>query len=159
MTTTTPAAGIAGLDELPAKDQIAIGTTLTRLLGGFSRRNADLLKGVYSDDADWVNAFGSEKKGGPEIIDYLRGLFADQNFDNGQLVAAPHSVLRRITDDVVTVSTHLQISGQGLVGGGAIPLRDNHSLRILHKQPDGSWLIVSEMYSASRTDQTYVNHS
>ncbi|WP_156374187.1 hypothetical protein [Cellulomonas sp. Leaf334] len=44
-------------------------------------------------------------------------------------------------------------------GGGAIPLRDNHSLHVLRRQTDGSWLIVSEMYSDSRTDHSYAHHS
>jgi hypothetical protein len=47
------------------------------------------------------------------------------------------------------------MEGQGLVGGGTIPLRDNFSLRVLQRQPDGRWQIVSEMYMDARTDQTY----
>jgi ketosteroid isomerase-like protein len=53
----------------------------------------------------------------------------------------------------------LRIEGQGLVGGGAIPVRDNHSLRILQKQADGRWLIVSEMYMDANTQQSYSGHS
>ncbi len=158
-THSTPAPDLPGLDQLPARDQIAVGTTLTRLLGGFTRRDVDLLVGVYSDDADWVNAFGSRKRGGPAIIEYLRGLFADAHFDEGELTGPPESSLRRVTEDVVVVSTHLQIRGQGLVGGGTIDLRDNNSVHVLHRQPDGRWLIVSEIYSDSRTDQSYAHHS
>src|SRR5262249_36117522 len=111
---------------------------------------------VYSDDADWVNAFGTVKKGGPAIVEYLRGLFADPNFARGRQVAPPESTFRRLTDDVVTVFAHLRVEGQGLVGGGEIPRRDNYSLRILQRQPDGRWLIVSEMFMDARTDVTYV---
>ena len=118
-TNTTPQLDLDGLDTLPEADQLAVFTTLGALLNGFQQRNADALDAVYSDDADWVNAFGSVKHGRAEIVDYLRGLFADDNFNDGQLVAPPQSTIRRITDDVVTVSTHLQIRGQGLVGGGA----------------------------------------
>ena len=60
---------------------------------------------------------------------------------------------------MVAVSTHLQIRGQGLVDGGEIALRDNHSLRVLTRRADGTWRIVSEMYMDARTDTTYVNHS
>jgi ketosteroid isomerase-like protein len=66
----------------------------------------------------------------------------------------PASAVKRVTADVV-VSVHTQIRGQGLVGGGAIPLRDNRSLHVLARQPDGGWKIVSEMY----TDVTYAHHS
>ena len=158
-TNQTPQLDLAGLDAFPEADQLAVFTTLGALLNGFQQRNADALDAVYSDDADWVNAFGSVKKGRVEIVDHLRGLFADINFNDGQLVAPPQSTIRRITDDVVTVSTHLQISGQGLVGGGTIELRDNHSLRILVRQADGTWRVVSEIYMDARTDDTYVNHS
>jgi hypothetical protein len=102
-----------------------------------------------------VNAFGTVKKGSGEIVPYLNGLFADANFDAGERVAPPHSALRILGNDAVAVSTHLQVKGQRLVGGGIIPLRDNYSLRILQKQADGTWLIVSEMYMDARQDQTY----
>ena len=106
--------GLEGLDVVPEPDQAEIVTTLGALFTGFAQRNADLLNDVYTADADWVNAFGSVKNGGPEIVGYLRGLFADQNFSDGQLAAPPRSVLRVVTNEVVIVSTHLQVAGQGL---------------------------------------------
>lgn len=154
---TTPA--LPGLAALPGPDQAAVAATLGRLMRGFTERNADLLDGIYTDDADWVNAFGSVKKGNAEIVQYLRGLFGDANFDAGQLLAPPTTHLQKVTDDVVVVSTALQVAGQLLVGGSEIALRDNHSVRVLARQDDGRWLIVSEMYSDSRTDQSYINHT
>lgn len=53
------------------RSQDAIGVTLMALLSGFQERNADKLVGVYSADADWVNAFGSVKRGVDEIVEYL----------------------------------------------------------------------------------------
>lgn len=117
------------------------------------------MNGVYSEDADWVNAFGSVKKGSSQIIPYLEGLFADANFDAGKVLAPPQSELRVLSETIVTVSTRLQLAGQLLVGGGEIALRNNHSLRILQKQSDGGWLVVSEMYMDARQDQSYAGHS
>ena len=108
---------IEGIETLAATDRDQVLTTLGALFGGFAARDADMLAGVYSDDADWVNAFGSMKKGNVEIVTYLRGLFADGNFNAGRLVAPPKSRLRTLTSDIATVSTHLQVQGQGLVGG------------------------------------------
>ena len=71
------------LAALPVRDQESVMRTLESLRTGFMNRDADALVDVYSDDADWINAFGSVKKGGSEIVDYLRGLFADANFDAG----------------------------------------------------------------------------
>jgi uncharacterized protein (TIGR02246 family) len=150
---------LPGLEAMPPEDQKAIGATLSALLGGFSKRDAAMLEAVYSDDADWVNAFGTVRTGRAEIVAHLRGLFADANFDAGKLVAPPESRLRRLSDTVVAVSTHLRITGQGLVGGGTIDLRDNHSLHILQRQPDGRWLVVSDMYMDARPDQTYAGGS
>ena len=42
---------------------------------------------------------------------------------------------------------------------GEIEMRDNHSLRVLHRQTDGSWLIASEMYNDANREQTYSGNS
>jgi uncharacterized protein (TIGR02246 family) len=147
------------IEDMPAADAKAISKTLQTLFIGFTQRNADLLTTVYADDVDWVNAFGSVKHGRKAVIAYLHGLFADQNFNDGALMAPPQNHLRRLTDDIVTVSSHLKIAGQGLVDGGSIPVRDNHSLHVLQKQTDGQWFIVSEIYMDANTQQSYAGHS
>jgi len=143
------------ISSLPQADQDAIGATLISLLTGFRERDAEQLAGIYTPDADWVNAFGSVKKGGAEIVAYLRGLFADDNFNAGTLKAPPETTIRVLTPEVVLVSAHLQVDGQKLVGGGEIEVRDNYSLRVLQRQKDGSWLIVSEMYNDANREQSY----
>jgi uncharacterized protein (TIGR02246 family) len=147
------------LSSLPQHDQEAITTTLMSLLSGFRERDADALVNVYSADADWVNAFGSVKRGATEIVEYLRGLFADDNFNAGTLKAPPETSFRVLTPEVLLVNAHLQVEGQKLVSGGEIDLRDNHSLRVLQRQSDGTWLIVSEMYNDANRDETYKDHS
>ncbi len=147
------------ISSLPQADQDAIGVTLTSLLTGFRERDADKLVNVYSADADWVNAFGSVKRGADEIVEYLRGLFADDNFNAGTLKATPETSFRVLTPEILLVNAHLQVEGQKLVGGGEIQVRDNHSLRVLQRQPDGSWLIVSEMYNDANQETSYEGHS
>ena len=140
--------------ELPPADQEAIGKTLLTLLKAFDDRDAAPLLGVYSDDADWVNAFGTVKRGRDDIVAYLRGLFADDNFNRGELAGPPETSFKVLTPEVVLVSAHLQVKGQGLVDGGTLD-RDNFSLRALQRQDDGSWLIVSEMFQDANTETTY----
>ena len=147
------------LSDLPPDDQQAIDKTLLTLLKGFRDRDAEALHAVYSDDADWVNAFGSVKHGRQEIISYLRGLFADANFNAGTLKAPPQSSIRVLTDEVVIVSTHLLIEGQQLLDGGVIDERDNRSLHVLQRQSDGTWPVVSEIYMDANRDQSYAGHS
>jgi len=140
--------------ELPLADQEAIGKALLTLLKAFDDRDAEPLLQVYSDDADWVNAFGTVKRGRDDIVEYLRGLFADDNFNRGELAGPPETSFKVLTPEVVLVSAHLQVKGQGLVGGGSLD-RDNFSLRALQRQHDGSWLIVSEMFQDANTETTY----
>ncbi len=156
MTTEHPP---TGLWALATRDQEAITRTLTSLLAGFSERDADKLTDVYSDDADWVNAFGSVKHGRQEILTYLRGLFADANFNAGTLKAPPQSSIRVLSDEVVIVSTHLLIEGQKLLDGRVIDERDNRSLHVLQRQSDGTWPVVSEIYMDANRDQSYAGHS
>jgi uncharacterized protein (TIGR02246 family) len=138
------------LSSLPQVDQDAIGVTLMALLSGFQERNADKLVGVYSADADWVNAFGSVKRGADEIVEYLRGLFADDNFNAGTVKAPPETSFRVLTPEILLVSAHLQVEGQRLVGGGEIQMRDNHSLRVLQRQTDGAWLMEPDPVPRTR---------
>ncbi|MGB8388026.1 YybH family protein [Mycobacterium sp.] len=145
---------MTNFSELPAADQEAIGKTLLTLLKSFAERDAESLRSVYSEDADWINAFGTVKRGRDEIVDYLSGLFRDDNFNRGQPTGPPETKFRVLTPEVVLVSAHLKIRGQGLVGGGTLD-RDNYSLRALQRQDDGSWLIVSEMFQDANTEITY----
>lgn len=78
--------------RLSPDDQQAMSKALALLMRGFTERNADLLADVYSEDADWINAFGSRKRGAAEIVAYLRGLFTDGNFNEGELIAPPTSL-------------------------------------------------------------------
>ncbi len=141
--------------DLAPADQEAIGKTLLTLLKAFDDREAEPLLGVYSDNADWVNAFGTVKRGRDDIVEYLRGLFADDNFNRGELAGPPETSFKVLTPEVVLVSAYLQVKGQGLVGGGTLD-RDNFSLRALQRQDSGSWLIVSERFQDANTETTYV---
>lgn len=145
---------MADFSTLPQADQAAIGRTLLTLLKAFDDRDAEPLRAVYSVDADWVNAFGTVKRGNDEIVDYLRGLFRDANFNRGTLAGPPQTSFKVLTPEVVIVSAHLVVRGQGLVGGGTMD-RDNYSVRVLQRQADGSWVIVSEMFQDANTETTY----
>jgi uncharacterized protein (TIGR02246 family) len=145
---------MADFTSLPQADQEAIGKTLLTLVKAFDDRNAEALLEVYSDDADWVNAFGTVKHGRENIVEYMRGLFRDENFKRGRRTGPPETSFKVVTPEVVVVSAHVVIKGQGLVGGGTID-RDNYSLRVLQRHSDGSWRIVSEMFQDANTETTY----
>ena len=46
-----------------------------------------------------------------------------------------------------------------LVDGGSIEVRDNFSLRVLQRQFDGRWPIVSENDNDANRESTYAGHS
>jgi len=148
-------ADVPDVTDLPKADQDAIATTLISLVSGFRERDAEKLVGVYTDDADWVNAFGTVQKGGPAIVAYLRRLFADSNFNAGTVKGPPETSFRVLTPEVVVVSAHLVVEGQLLVGGKTMTDRNNFSIRVLQRQADGSWLIVSEMYNDANQEETF----
>ncbi|MBN7760256.1 SgcJ/EcaC family oxidoreductase [Nitratireductor aquibiodomus] len=138
-------------------DATAIETTLRTLLAAFQERDASILREVYVEDADWTNAFGTALSGRDRIIDYLTGLFADPNFSAGKMLGQPDINIRSIGSDVVVAKTQIKVEGQQTVDGEALPTRHNHSLKVLHRQASGRWLIVSEIYMDARTEATYLD--
>ncbi|WP_274426860.1 YybH family protein [Chelativorans sp. YIM 93263] len=138
-------------------DEDAIEKVLRTLLKGFAERDAEVLRDVYVEDADWTNAFGRTLSGREAIVDYLKELFADPNFAQGEIVAEPEISVRPVGEDTVAVKTYTQVKGQGTVEGGTLPVRHNHSLKLLARQPDESWKVVSEIYMDARQEVTHVH--
>jgi len=136
-----------------------VGATLTRLGRAFAARDVGQLKGVYTPDAEWMNAFGTRKRGGAEIVAYLRELFADPHFSAGTPVGPPTAEIRLIAEGVAVAWTSLEIEGQQRADGGVLPRRRNHSLKVLSMQPDGRWQIASEMYMDARDEVTHAPRS
>jgi uncharacterized protein (TIGR02246 family) len=141
---------------MSSDDAAAIEQTLRAVQIAFRRREADALRDAYAADADWTNAFGTTCSGRDAIVSYLRGLFADQHFAAGTLVGAPQVSVRAVTADVVVAKTYVEIAGQQTSDGRAMPIRRNHSLKVLARQRDGRWLIVSDIYMDARDEATYV---
>jgi uncharacterized protein (TIGR02246 family) len=139
------------------RDASAIEQTLRALQIAFHTRNADLLRDVYAADADWTNAFGTTLSGRDVIVSCLRGLFADAHFAAGELTGTSQVSVRAVAPDVVAAKTYVEIAGQQTADGKTLPIRRNHSLKVLARQGDGRWLIVSEMYMDARVETTYAS--
>lgn len=143
-------------ESLDNSDAVAIETTLRTLLASFQGRDASVLREVYVENADWTNAFGTVLSGRDRIIEYLTGLFADPKFSAGRVSGQPEINIRSIGRDVVVAKTQVRVEGQKSLSGSTLPIRHNHSLKVLQRQLDGRWLIVSEMYMDARVDATYL---
>jgi len=138
------------LSALPEADQQAIADTLLGFLQGFKDRNADLLKDVYADDAEWMNVFGTVKSGAAEIVDHLRELFAGEKFTHRELVGPPAATFQVVTPDVVVVTSHIIFRDRS-ESGGAVLNDDNCAQQVLRREAGGVWRIVSTMVKDEAT--------
>jgi uncharacterized protein (TIGR02246 family) len=137
------------------EDQQAVGEAMTRLANAFRSLDASGLEALYSEDADWTNAFGTTKHGAAEIAAYLAQLFADPHFAAGTPLGPPQASMRFVTDDVAVVKTYIEREGQQTSDGGQLPVRRNHSLKVFRREAAG-WRIVSDIYMDARDDKTFV---
>jgi ketosteroid isomerase-like protein len=72
------------------------------------------------------------------------------------MITPPQVSIRPVSNDVVVVKIYTEIAGQQTVDGHELPIRRNHSLKVLTRQDDGRWLIVSDIYMDAREETTYV---
>lgn len=131
----------------------AIGAVLGKLKEAFTTHNTQLLKDVYTEDVRWINAFGKNLKGKANVMEYLDGLFKEPRFTAGKLKDEPKVEFDIISEDIIVVTISSNIIGQQTTQG-EIPLRQNLSLKVVKKTPDG-WRIASEIYMDARTDVTF----
>lgn len=125
-----------------------------RLGTSFRELDTAPLEGIYADDADWTNAFGTTRKGSGEIVSYLESLYADEHFAAGKPTGPPQASIRFVADDVAVVKTYIEREGQQTAAGGQLGLRRNHSLKVLQRQAGDRWVIVSEIYMDAREETT-----
>jgi uncharacterized protein (TIGR02246 family) len=137
------------------EDEAAVGAVLVALGHAFRELDAASAAPLYTDDADWVNAFGTARHGRDEIVSYLERLFADERFAAGKPVAPPQASIRFVAPDVAVARTYIEREGQRTADGGTLPVRRNHSLKVVVRDGD-TWRIASEMYMDARDEQTLV---
>lgn len=129
----------------PSPEEEAVGEALIQMATGFAMRDADLAASIYTDNAEWINAFGDTAVGREAIHAKLQEVFATDEFGAGELSGEPTGSVRILTDDTAVGWTYQEIEGQIDRGGIEIPLRKNHSLAVFIKQ-DGAWLITAHMF-------------
>lgn len=137
---------------LKSADEAEIATVLLTLATGFLHRDADSLVNVYSPDADWTDAHGISKHGRADIIEHHRAMFADKDFTIDEYVTLPQVSLRVVTGTVVVARSYSERRAPPTERGYEMPIRRNHSLKVLAKQPGGTWLIISDIYMDDDSD-------
>ena len=130
-----------------ALDEEHIVEALIAVATAFATGNADAARTAYALDADCVDASGNELHGRDAIVGHLRRRFAVPRLGPGSLIAPPTLSLRWLGDHVVIATTYLQRHGEQTSDGQPLPPRRTHSLKVLTRSDDGSWLIVSDIYA------------
>jgi hypothetical protein len=69
-------------------------------------------------------------------------------------VAPPQASIRFVADNVAVAKTYIEREGQQTVDGSELPVRRNHSLKVLVNR-DRRWQIVSELYMDARDETTH----
>lgn len=126
------------------EDEAAIKQVLSNWEQGWDEGKAELSSADYAEDADWINAFGYERKGKAEILAFLTRLYKNPDVRAGNSTK-PSNSIRCVRPDVAITYTFNEIEGQkrdARDGGGFYPKRKVRHTRILAKE-NGGWLIVS----------------
>jgi uncharacterized protein (TIGR02246 family) len=105
----------------------------------------------YSEDADWVNAFGMQRAGRGAIQDTLAEVFGLPFVAAGESRTMAHDV-RFLGDDVAVVATRVERRGQLSPAGESLGVRHTSHLRVFERR-EGRWLIVSHLISDARDRQ------
>jgi uncharacterized protein (TIGR02246 family) len=124
-----------------AADEAAIKRILANWDKGWNDFNAQLAAMDYSDDADWLNAFGRKKKGKAELQQFLTELFVRPDMKTARFTTISISI-RFVRPDVAVTYTDFEGVGQKTLSGQEMGKRVGHQIRVLTKA-GGKWLIIS----------------
>lgn len=132
-----------------AADAEAIREVLAITGKGWGTGDAELFASVYSDDAEWMNAFGQIRRSREAIENYLTELFAedDEGMGEDEAMSGASISLRYIGDDVAIYHGVTKSVRMGALEGA--DERRVHNTTVLEKR-DGQWMIVHEHISDAR---------
>ena len=130
-------------------DFTAIRDVLMKGGAAWGQGDATTLASFYSEDAEWMNAFGQIRRGSEAIEDYLGDLFEDQDEEMAEFEEQSGAAisLRYIGDDVAIFHAVTRSTRMGALEGAEE--RRVHSTQVLEKRGD-EWVIVHEHISDAR---------
>ena len=124
----------------------AVGSVLQTMGKGFAIQNADTVASIYTDNAQWLNAFGDWRVGRIAIRNKLDSVFASSGFSSGKTVGKPTAKIKVINPNLAIGWTYKEIKNQRITGTNkVIPLRRDHSLSVIVKR-NGKWKVVAQIF-------------
>lgn len=139
--------------SINADEEKAIQMMLAVEGRGWSIRDAKMASSVYTEDAQWMNAFGRRKNGRVEIEEFLVWLFSHPGEQNTKTTNLPDSSrqfsIRFIRPDVAIIHDYREVIGQLSDSGREMPKRKIHVTKIVTKE-SGKWLIANSVIMDER---------
>jgi len=127
----------AQTSQCKESDETAIRKVLTEFNEGWTARSASRYAAVFSEDADWENAFGGRRKGRKEIQEFITGLVSQ--FSSAEETITDTKIWCMSTK-MALVDVYQTISGQKLPSGNIVPTRRIRMTQIYEKLK-GKWQI------------------
>ena len=134
-----------------AADKAAIQKIVNDWQQTWDRFDASMLQDDYTDDADWLNAFGVRLKGSQAILDFMSKVVKRPNVQDRH-TTWNEPAIRFLRPDVALASRDYKTVGHRTLNGKEMPQRNTHSNWLLTKDA-GKWHIASQVISDDNSAQ------
>jgi uncharacterized protein (TIGR02246 family) len=125
------------------EDEAAIRTIVNHWQQSWENFDASVLAEDYTEDADWLNAFGVRIKGGAKIVEFVSKVVKRATVQ-GRHTTWGEPTVRFVRPDVALASRDYTTVGHKTLNGQEMPQRNTHSTWLLTK--DGArWRIASQV--------------
>jgi uncharacterized protein (TIGR02246 family) len=128
-----------------ADNEAAVRAVVLHWQQSWENFDASVLQGDYTDDADWLNAFGVRIKGGAKIVEFVSRVVKRSNVQ-GRQTTWEEPVVRLVRPDVAVAYRDYKTVGHKTFDGTEMPLRTTHATWFLIKE-SGKWRITSQVIS------------
>lgn len=128
-----------------ADDETAIRTIVNHWQQSWEKFDASVLAGDFTDDAEWLNAFGVRQKGGANIVAFVSQVVKRPQVQ-GRRTTWDEPQVRFLRPDVAIASRTYTTVGHKTLSGTELPERHTHSTWVLTKD-NGQWRIANWVIS------------
>jgi len=134
---------VVGLRLGWAQDEAAVRAVIDHWRQAWELFDGSVLNGDYTDDADWLNAFGVKQKGNAAIVEFVSAVVKRPGVQDRHTTWSEPRV-RFLRPDVAVAFRDYQTTGMKRPDGQDMPLRRTHAMWVLTKD-GGRWKIASHV--------------